>query len=192
MHVAVTMALMVVGGLPAKPQPSDAAWSRPNAAATYVARQTAVGEGCHLEVVHLADAQVLWQANVCFGGRTDRVFLSPDGRRLIALATLPAARGRGAAHWRDAEVAWLFDRGALLGSARAGQLVKRGGAVRREVSHFSWLQGENGVPGVPPRYDDAGDAVELDAIDGTHATLRFSGFERAAPKHSNHPRKRRS
>lgn len=178
---AWAMMAVLAAALPATPEGSDIPWSEPNADATYVVKQSEGPRGCHLQVVHDADQSVLWESDGCFGGKADKKFLSKDGRRLIVIAAFPAAEGKDASEWRKSSVAWLFDKGVLVSSAVAGQFVKDGSDVRRRVSHFSWLQGVDGVPGVPPRYSDAGDAVELDAIDGTHSTLHFAGFKLHAP-----------
>ena len=185
-------AAVVLGASPlAKPEGPDIPWSEPNGEATYVVTQTAQGRGCHLQVTHDADDAVLWEADGCYGGQGDKKFLSRDGKRLIVIASFPAAPGKQAVGWRTSTVAWLFEKGVLVQSAVAGQFVKEGSEVRRSVSHFEWLQGVDRVPGVPPRYSDKGDAVELDAIDGTHARLAFAGFRLPPPYRSKRQRRRR-
>jgi len=192
MVVGLALALALGGALPDPPVGSLGNWSQPNGDATYVARQTGQNGQCHLQVIHDADQSVLWERDGCYGGKADKEFLSRDGQRLIVLATFPAASGKQAAGWSNSTVAWLFDRGTVVSSGKAGQFVKDGSHVRREVSHFSWLQGANGVPGVPPHLNDASDAVELDAIDGTHAVLAFDGFKlRPMPSTRKHKAKHR-
>ncbi|MBS2028055.1 MAG: hypothetical protein JST54_09150 [Deltaproteobacteria bacterium] len=191
MLASLAMALVLAGALPETPSGAQVEWSEPNAQATYLMKQVAKDSGCHFQVIHDADQSVTWELDSCFGAKSDKKFLSPDGSRVIVVATLPAAAGKQAEDWPDSTVVWLFEKGRPVGFATAKQLVKDGTAVRREVSHFNWLQGANGVPGVPPRYNDAGDAVELDAIDGTHSQLRFEGFKLPAtlmkrPKKKRH------
>ena len=181
MSAALVMAVVLGASLPATPEGPDIAWNEPNSDATYVARQSATEKGCHLQVIHDADQSVLWESDGCFGGKPDKKFLSKDGKRLMVIAAVPAATGKDAADWRQSTVVWLFEKGVLQGTGVAGQFVKNGDEVRRSVSHFSWLQGVDRVPGVPPRYTESGDGVELDAIDGTHTTMKFAGLKLPPP-----------
>lgn len=187
MGSVVLMSWVLAGAVPALPVVPEGPgipWSQPNSDATYVATQTATATGCHLRVTHDADQAVLWESDGCFGAKADLEFLSRDGKRLIVVASFPPAAGKDAAGWRQSPVAWLFEKGVLLQSAVAGQFVKADYEVRKRVSHFSWLQGVDAVPGVPPHYSDDGGSVELDAIDGTHASLSFGGFKLPAPYRS--------
>jgi hypothetical protein len=173
---ALLAALALGAPMPEAPQGDDVAWSVPNGDATYVARQSATDSGCHLEVLHDADQSVLWHKDACFGGHGDRKLLSRDGSRLMVFAALPPADGSSPSAWRTATVAWLFEKGHVVDTAVAGQLVRDASKIRKGVTHFSWLQGVGGVPGVPPRLDGAGDAVLVDAIDGKQTELKFTGF----------------
>ena len=190
MLASLAMAVVLAGASPETPSGPEAEWSEPNAQATYLMKQVAKDGGCHFQVIHDADQSVAWELDACFGAKSDKKFLSLDGSRLIVIATLPSASGTQAANWPDSTVVWLFEKGHPAGFATAQQLVKDGSAVRREVSHFSWLQGADGVPGVPPHYNEAGDAVELDAIDGTHSQLKFAGFKLPATLMKAHKKKR--
>lgn len=183
-------ALALTGALPEAPQGDEIPWSVTNGDGTYVARQTAAGAGCHLAVVHGADQSVLWEKDGCFGGHGDRKLLSKDGTRLMLLAALPPADGRTPTAWRSATVAWLYEKGRLVDTALAGQFVRDASKVRRGVTHFSWLQGVGGVPGVPPRLDPSGEAVVVDAIDGKQSELKFTGF-RLPPLSAEKLKKRR-
>jgi hypothetical protein len=171
--------------LPEKPTGSEVEWSITNLDASLVAQQTAQGEGCRLEVRRDADQTVLWSRTGCFGGKSDPKLLSEDGMRLIVFAAYPsmprAADSRSKYPWRSVPVVWLFDRGTLQDEGVPSQFLKDPTEVRTTVSHFEWLQGVNKVPGVPPRLTKDGKAVELEAIDGTHRVVYFSGLKLPPP-----------
>jgi hypothetical protein len=171
-------ALALTGALPEKPTGSEVAWSIPSADAKLTVEQTATETGCHLQVHVDGEDKILWEKDGCFGGKSDPKFLSPDGSRLIVFASYPASASEVTMSWRNAPVVWLFDKGTLVESGTAGQLVRKDlSAVRDGYAHFAWLQGLQKVPGVPPHFTEDGKRVEFDAIDGSHGVVSFTGLK---------------
>jgi hypothetical protein len=194
MLVAAALLSLAPASLPEKPTGSEVEWSVTNFDASLVAKQTARGDGCHVEVRRDADQSLVWQRDVCLGGHSDPHLLSADGLRLIVLASLPSMGPETKDNkypWRGVYVAWLFDKGTLQEDGTAGQFVKDPTEVRTRVQHFEWMQGVNKVPGVPPKLTSDGNGVEMDAIDGTHRVLHFSGLKLPPPAPLPEERKRR-
>lgn len=146
----------------------------------FAVRLTESGPGqCALEV--LKDSAPHWTLNQCVGTADDLYFVSDDGERFWVLRTLPEKprrrpkKARRAA-WTRAQVAAEYDRsGKEVAGKRLFDLVPtRGGLdeVRQLETHFKWLEGVLGVPGTPPRLNEAGQ-IELVTIDHRQHRLKF-------------------
>ncbi len=175
---AATLVTVMLSSLPEQPTGVEVPWSVTSFDASLVAEQTATATGCHVEVRRDADQSVIWQRDVCLGGKSDPKLLSADGLRLMVFASYPAtpAVPTGSKEkypWRSAPVVWLFEKGTLVDEGTAAQFIHDPTEVRIGTAHFEWLQGINKVPGVRPRQNATGTAVELEAIDGTHRVLSF-------------------
>lgn len=134
---------------------------------------------CRLEVVK--ERETAWSLNDCVGGPDDLYFVSDDGERFWVVYTLPEKtvrrpkRAKGAA-WTYAKVAAKYDReGHVLKLKRLRDFIRTRsglGDVRQLEKHFKWLEGEVGVPGRPPRLNDAGQ-VELNTLEHKQYKLQF-------------------
>jgi hypothetical protein len=152
------------------PPPPAPAWIATSLNRTIEARQAGAGAPCALEV--RARGQLAWRAEACAAASGDRVFVSPDGERLLVVAPLPEHAGPD---WSQAVVLTLWQRAAVTRRVSAGELL---GARAEDMSRsYSWLRGvELGAdPGAGARYAAGGAAVEIDTVAGRTFTVGFDG-----------------
>ncbi|QRK08329.1 hypothetical protein JQX13_51850 [Archangium violaceum] len=170
---------------PGAPQPSAAeelpeqTWSARSADGRAEVRQAAHRNGTAPRCTTTStlsppgdEPSVVWEWNTCIATREQLKFVSPDGKRVLVLEPLPASPQ---GNWKGVEVAALYEHGVRMKGAKAGALVNAPLQAREPFLHFSWVKGQGGLEGAPPRYTSDGKAVELETVDGRSFRLDFTG-----------------
>jgi hypothetical protein len=156
---------------PSPPQVEQPAWTARSHDRSIEARQAGQAGACTLTVA--GPGRPGWSAAVCAATGADRVFVSPDGERLLVVTPLPEHQGPD---WTEAVVVTLLQRGIAARRVAAGELL--GPALAADLSrHYSWLRGlELGSdPDAGARYAPGGAAVELETVAGRVFTVAFDG-----------------
>ncbi|MGZ3461608.1 MAG: hypothetical protein ACXU86_24215, partial [Archangium sp.] len=181
---------------PSEPTPSladelpDQTWSARSADGRAEVRQTALRHGKTPRCMSTSTVSppwdgpsVMWKWDTCIATREHLKFVSPDGKRVLVLDPLPAPL-RG--NWRDVEVATLYEHGVRIKGAKAETLVTAPIEVREPSLGFTWVKGQAGHPGAPPRYTSDGRAVEFETVDGHAFRLGFEGEGFPTPPEEQH------
>jgi hypothetical protein len=169
----------------APPSPADEipeqTWSARSADGNAEVQQTAFHNGKALRCTSTStwsspwdERKVMWKWDTCIATREQLKFVSPDGKRVLAIDPLPASL-QAATRWQDVEVATLYEHGVRVKGAKAGALLRTPIEVREPALRILWVKGHGGFPGAPPRYSSDGKAVELDMVDGHALHLGFEG-----------------
>ncbi len=133
-----------------------------------VVEQRGGADGCRV-AARRGDAE-LWSMSACIARRSQLPFVSPDGMRLLVVDPLPDHDG---ADWSGSVAALLFEKGALLRTVAAGDMVADA-RIRHMVKDFSWIAGA-GEQQPPARYAGDGRGVEFRTVDGRAVRLGFDG-----------------
>ncbi len=143
-----------------------------------VVEQTGGPEGCRAAARR--QGAELWSVVACLATRSQLPFVSPDGLRLLVIDPLPDHAGPD---WSGAVAALLFEKGALLRTVAAGDMVAAA-RISNMVKDFSWLSGA-GDSASPARYAAEGKAVAFRTVDGRTVTLAFDGGNFPTPRPSS-------
>ncbi len=139
-------------------------------------------EQCRVEATR--DADPAWTLTQCVGTVEDLYFISNDGEHFWVLAVLPRTppqvKPKGnkpppaGEPFVRAVVAKLFDRQGRVLAERSLHdfLTRRFDKLRDLGTHFSWLEGEVGVPGRRPRITEA-NQVEFETVEPKTVRLDF-------------------
>jgi len=174
-----TFALAIAGVALAAGAEPKATKLQPSADGAFGIRMVEEGpDACRLEVVKGTDPS--WTLDKCVGNASDLYFVSNDGQRFWVLHTTPEKPGppqgkKKGTPWYQVEVASLHDaRGNVVQSRRLMDLVLPldRDKVRQLGKHFMWIGGVDGVPGKPPRINDAGQ-VEVEVSGARTLKLSF-------------------
>lgn len=162
---------------PTAPDPSPAlaaesAWTARSAdGRVAVVHAAAAGGACAVAATDAVTGVELWRSDACLGWRTDPVFVSSSGERVLVLKAAAHADSRG---WSSVEVASLFERGKLVRTFRGDELVKRERIVAMRAGE-TWARGlRPGVKEQRPAYGP-GDCVRIEAIDEHVVRVGFDG-----------------
>lgn len=149
------------------PAPHD--WTARSADGRVTVRQSRAADACAVEAEE--GGKVRWRVAACVATRTDLVFVSPDGERLLVLHPLPEHGGND---WSELTVAALWVRGARERTVLGAELVAHE-RITEMSRDFSWVRGVGSSGGAPPRYAGSGSAVALETVDGAALELGFDG-----------------
>jgi hypothetical protein len=159
---------------------AELGWRAASQGGDAVVEQTGGPDGCRA-TARRGGAE-LWSVAACLARKSQLHFASPDGLRLLVVDPLPDHAG---ADWSDAVAAMLFEKGMLVRTVAAGDLVAAA-RIRHMVKDFSWLAGAGG-PEEPARYADSGRAVKFRTVDGRTVSLAFDGGNFPTPRPASKP-----
>jgi hypothetical protein len=148
---------------------SPAAWVTTSDDARAVAEQRVQKGGCRLTVKR--GESLAWTSELCVADRDDYRFLSNDGLSLLVLYAFPE-QGAGP---RAAKAGALYKSGRKAKDFAVGQFVADSRPLVMTKSHFYWLEGALGQPGVPPGMSKDARRVELTTLDRRNYTVSFDG-----------------
>ena len=167
---AALLALALVAGGSARAETADPnGFTVVSANADFEASQVSQGTTCQLEV--RKGATVLWSLKRCLGDRNDAHFLSNDGMSLMVVYTFPSQ----SAGPKAASALAIYFKGAPTRLLEVGRFVRDVKPLIMARSHFYWLEGAMGQPGVPPGLSKDGSAVELTTLDRRSWSVGFDG-----------------
>ncbi len=163
--------LLALGAAPVPAAPADGstAWVTTSDDAQAVAQQELQKGGCRLTVKR--GKSLLWTSDLCAAQKDDFRFLSNDGASLLVLFALPEL---GEAP-KAARAGALYKKGRKVKELWVGQFVADVRPLTKTRSHFHWLEGAMGQPGVPPGISKDGRRVELTTLDRRNFTVSFEG-----------------
>jgi hypothetical protein len=152
---------------------AESAWTARSAdGRVEVSHAAAPGGRCALVAIEVATGARRWTSDACVAWRTDRVFVSPDGERLLVLRRAPQAESPD---WSAVAVASLLERGREVRAFAGRELVERRriSSMRGEESWAWGLDPHGGGP--PPAYAAGGRRVRIETIDGRAIYVGFDG-----------------
>jgi len=170
--------------LPAPPPPAPApapetrglGWEALNPDATLRIQQTAKSPTeCEVKCVVNATQEVKWTASGCRATALDLRFASPDCTRLAVVHPAPAATA-----FRYAKLVTIWNPEGIEYEVQGGGLPIDQSKVVSMGTQFRWVKGVMGDPGSKPRFSADGNAIELDALDGSTHLIPFLKAEPAA------------
>lgn len=154
---------------------ADLNWRAASKDGGAVVEQRGGADGCRV-AARRGDAE-LWSMAACVARKSQLPFVSPDGLRLLVVDPLPDHDGPD---WSGSVAALLFEKGALLRTVAAGDLVADA-RIRHMVKDFSWIAGA-GEAQPPARYAGDGLGVEFRTVDGRAVKLAFDGRDFPTPR----------
>lgn len=162
---------------PLPPELDHQTWTARSGDGSVEVRQLAIrdGKGVRCESSSTAtppsgERSVMWQWNTCIATREQLKFISPDGKRVLVIEPHPTAIQ---SRWRDVEVATLYEHGLRVTGTTAGALVETLEPAPEPSKPFAWMKGQDGVPGLSPRYSSDGKQVVLETVEGKSVQLGF-------------------
>lgn len=169
--MAASLALfLALGAAPvAAPPESSAGWITTSDDAQAVAQQEQQKGGCRLTVKR--GKSLVWTSDLCLAQKDDFRFLSNDGASLLVLYAFPELGGAPKAVKAGA----LYKKGRKVKDLWVGQFVADVRPLIMTRSHFYWLEGAMGQPGVPPGISKDGRRIELTTLDRRNFTVSFEG-----------------
>lgn len=149
-------------------------WEALNPDATLRIQQTATApDVCEVKCVENKTQAVRWTAKGCRGTALDLRFASPDCSHLLVIHTLP-----NGSQFRYAVLASSWSQAGIEYEVKGGGMPIDAKKMQPTGTQFRWLRGVLGDAGDKPHFSADGNAVELEALDGSKHTLPFVPVKR--------------